>query len=127
VSLRIRHPALKAIEICDELDLVPHVKWSIGEQRKTPKGRKLKGIYDETYCTFKIEHEEDEFISTLLSRMNKTLKKKMPFLSNLISTGGSIEYFIGWYLDENAGDIFDSDLLKELSDLGISLSFDLYP
>lgn len=40
------------------------------------------------------------------------------FLSEFVSTGGSVEYFIGWFTGGlNTGATLDRELLKTLSDL----------
>lgn len=127
VSLRVRHPSLDVMKICSEIGMTAYRKWSVGEPRETPKGKKLNGFYDETYCTFKLEHEGDEEISSFLKRQNSLLKDKSDFFDMIIATGGNIEYFIGWYLEGNTGDVFTHDLITELSELGFSLSIDLYP
>lgn len=44
----------------------------------------------------------------------------------LSSSGGKIEYFIGWYSEGNSGEEFDFELLRSLADLYIGLSFDFY-
>lgn len=54
-------------------------------------------------------------------------KSKKQFFKKVIASGGNIEYFIGWHLNGNTGDTLSHELLRELADLGISLSFDLYP
>jgi len=127
VSLRVRHPELKANKICEELGLTPKIKWDVGAQRVTPKGRRLNGVYEETYCSFWLPHENDESLPEFLGKINEQLKSKVKFFDEIILSGGTAEYFIGWYLNENTGDVFNYKFLQEVSKLKISLSFDLYP
>ncbi|MFI0416417.1 MAG: hypothetical protein ACH255_20015 [Candidatus Thiodiazotropha sp.] len=127
ISLRIRHPSIDAETICREIGIKADRKWSAGDQRTTPAGRKLDGVYEETYCTFSLDIEGFKEISTFLKYQISTVKNKKQFFNSVISSGGNIEYFIGWNLNGNTGDTFSHELLRELADLGISLSFDLYP
>jgi hypothetical protein len=48
------------------------------------------------------------------------------FLHGFRSQGGTIELFVGWFLDGPSGDVFDCDLLARLADLKIDLSLDIY-
>jgi hypothetical protein len=57
-------------EICEKLGLQALHKWMAGTQRKTPKGVLLKGVYEESYCTFKLEASKDygliDFLTNIL-------------------------------------------------------------
>ncbi|MEW8556866.1 MAG: hypothetical protein AB2588_02715 [Candidatus Thiodiazotropha sp.] len=118
---------MDAETICREIGIKAYRKWSAGDMRSTPTGRKLDGVYEETHCTFRLDHEGFGDISTFLSNQTSTVKSKKQFFKKVIASGGNIEYFIGWDLHGNTGDTFSHELLRELADLGISLSFDLYP
>jgi hypothetical protein len=49
-----------------------------------------------------------------------------PFFHEIRSQGGTIELFVGWFLDGQSGDVFDCDLLAQIADLKIDLSLDVY-
>lgn len=49
------------------------------------------------------------------------------FLRRVRSGGGSAEVFIGWFFDGLGGDVLPHDLLARAGDLGLDLSFDVYP
>ncbi|MES9903775.1 MAG: hypothetical protein ABW168_14005 [Sedimenticola sp.] len=127
VSLRVRHLTLNADVICDGVGLPPSRKWSVGEQRSTPKGKILEGCYKESYCSFKLSHGTDESLSEFLMRITSGLKNNASFKEKIISSGCDIEYFIGWYITKNTGDTFNQEFLKDIATLGISLAFDIYP
>ncbi|MGX9417343.1 DUF4279 domain-containing protein [Vibrio sp. WJH972] len=127
VSLRVRHPYIEPERICEELGLTPSRMWCAGKERRTPTGAKLDGIYDETYCTFRLPHEDDERLPEFLLKANKHLKSNAEFFDEIVSTGGDVEYFIGWFINGNSGDVFDSTLIQQLAKLNITLSFDIYP
>jgi len=55
------------------------------------------------------------------------IETRRPFLIQFCSSGGTIEYFIGWFTNGlNTRETFGWELLRRLADLGISLSFDVY-
>lgn len=127
VSLRVRHPYIEPERICEELGLSPSQMWCAGKARRSPTGAALGGIYDETYCSFKLVNEDEERLPEFLFKVSRKLKSNAEFLSEIVSTGGEVEYFIGWFISGNSGDIFDYTLLQQLADLKITLLFDIYP
>ena len=81
----------------------------------------------ESYWTCVIVPTTIEPLSDLLTEWADRLEKHHIFLESLVSSGGRIELFIGWFLDGNDGDIFTSGLLSKLAKLRIDLSLCLYP
>lgn len=126
VSLRVRHPSLEPDEICRQLGMPAEIQWRVGDQRVTPKGRPLSGVYDHSYCVFRLKPGKNINLAEFLGAQNKELLSRKSFLNDLIESGGSVEYFIGWYSRANTGEFFGWKLLKELSDLHIDLAFDVY-
>lgn len=126
MSFRVRHPTMDAKKICVELGLTAKYCWTVGEQRRTPKGDFLEGSYPETYCTFILEKEAQTELADLIKSSNQMLRPHKNFLQSIYSSGGRLEYFIGWYSDGNSGEEFDADLLAEMADLKIGLTLDFY-
>jgi hypothetical protein len=126
LSFRIRHPQMDAEKICLQLGLKAKHKWTAGNQRKTPKGDLLEGTYDESYCSFPLDHDDEAELADLIRSSTQSLKPHEKFLQLISSTGGRLEYFIGWYSDGNSGEEFDADLINQLASLRIGLSFDFY-
>lgn len=127
VSFRIRHPTINSEDICKELGLEAEFKWKAGEERKTPKGQILQGVNEESYCCFQLKPSRNTGLASFLKRNNKKLYRHKKFLDTIRSTGGKLEYFIGWFVDKDSGEIFDLELLKQLVDLGIDFSIAVYP
>ena len=48
------------------------------------------------------------------------------YISELTNSGGRVELFVGVFLTTMTGFSLDSRLLKDLSDLGVEVGFDLY-
>ena len=126
VSFRIHHPAMDPELITSKLGLEPQNKWAAGAPRKTPKGTPLKGVYESSYCTFRLRPSKKIQLADFLKDFNKSLYKHKRFLKSIRSTGGKLEYFIGWFSNKDSGEIFDLELLGELVELGVDLSVAVY-
>lgn len=126
VCLRITHPSMDPQHICNRLGLQASMMWKAGENRQTPTRTLLSGVYKESYCVFDLAVPRGCELENFIKRSNKTLGPHKRFLSHISSTGGSVEYFIGMYLDRNHGVVFCPELLAQLTKLQIGLSFDLY-
>ena len=126
VSLRITHPSMDPRQICNRLGLQARRMWKAGEKRQTLTGAPLSGLYKETYCTFDLAPPRGYELERFIERCNKALESHKRFLNHISSTGGSVEYFVGMYLDKNHGVEFCPELLARLTKLQIGLSFDLY-
>lgn len=127
ISLRLRHPSMDPEKISTALGETPRFSWKAGERRRTPTGQSLEGLNDTTYwCSQSIDGKGFDLASTIGLNL-ESLESHRSFLTGFCSTGGEVEYFIGWYTDgRNTGETFNSDLLKRLADLGIDLAFDVY-
>jgi len=101
-------------------------KWQVGAARLNPKGRPLDGVYNETYCTFRIASRNAGNLPEAIRESVTALRLHSDLLRELIESGGRLEYFIGWFFAGNSGDIFDLALMAALAELGISLNFDIY-
>ena len=126
VSFRIFHPNLNPDEICQTLHLQATTKWRSGEQRKTPKGRLLPNVYDKSYCSFKLDQVHDMELPEFLRYWNSRFLKFKEYFMNIHSSGGRLEYFIGWYSKGNSGEVFNVSLLEQLATLKIDLAIDFY-
>lgn len=126
VSFRVFHPDMNPDDICQTLNMQATNKWVMGEQRRTPKGASLPGVYDQSYCSFKLDQPKDMELVDFLKHWNVKLLNFNDFLNQIYSSGGRLEYFIGWYSEENSGEVFDVSLLEELAKLKIDLAIDFY-
>ncbi len=126
VSFRVRHPEMDPEHISEELGLKATYKWKAGTGRKTPKGETLKGTHESTYCSFELQHPQKTGLSDLLKQFNNKLYQHRDFIKSIRVTGGSLEYFVGWYSNKDSGEIFDLELLTQLVELGIDLSIEVH-
>jgi hypothetical protein len=49
------------------------------------------------------------------------------FLHRIRAEGGRVEFFIGWFFDNQSGEVLTHQCLALAGDLQIDLSFDIYP
>ena len=45
---------------------------------------------------------------------------------DFVATGGSVEFFVGWFMERSDGEVLDCDLMQELARLQISIALDVY-
>ena len=120
VSLQVKHPSADPPEIVSGIGLPCFRSWGVGERRATPKGKMLHGTYDHR---FEIGEGDDGKLADLLRQALKTLEPSAEFISELLRTGGKLNFYIGWSLGET-GEIFDVTLLAEMARLGIDLGIE---
>ncbi|MBI3772987.1 MAG: hypothetical protein HY272_09845 [Gammaproteobacteria bacterium] len=126
-SFRARHPTKTAQEVVDQFGLQPDVMHSVGSQRMTPKGNLLNGVYERTSVLFPFDVEEyDSVEEFLLHMLDADFLKDEARLSEFVSTGGRLEFFLGIFCENNGGIEFDTDLMRRLAAKGVSLSLDIY-
>lgn len=125
ISIRINHPKWKHSAITKLLNCEPDVSRTVGEDRKTPKGQKLKGTNPETYWGKRLDYEGDSLNDAI--EIGLRLFDPIPgAVAKIREDGGGVEFFIGWFFDANGGDVLPSPIMRRLADHGIDLSFDIY-
>jgi len=126
VSIRVSHPVLRAEEIAARVGLKTRVVQSVGDARATPKGTKLEGTYERSYVLFDLEEFEGvRGIEATLKIALATLAHVRPYLSELVETGGRVEFSIGIFCDENVGLEIDAELIKTLASARMGLLLDI--
>ncbi|WP_081019964.1 DUF4279 domain-containing protein [Ralstonia solanacearum] len=126
VSLRFFTQTVEPDEICALLGLKSKWMHRIGEPRVNPKGTLLGGVYEISYCSFRLTQVDGEGLNDMLSRVVQSLTQHKKIFHRIRDGGGRAEFFIGWYSSGNTGDTFDHGLLEKLSDLKIDLALDVY-
>lgn len=127
VSVRLRHPSEDLTALCAELGLPSRRSWVAGERRTTPRGALLDGNWDHSYATMPIDVETDSGLEAALDRVAAILSDKARTIEQHIRSGGSIELFVGYFLEAfNSGFTLSSALMGKISDLGVDIGFDIY-
>ncbi len=135
ISFRLTHPTEDLTQIYQKLSLVsdflPRRIWKAGDERKSQQGKRLGGYYEKSYCYFDLNTGLQKSTSqSLTSVIENILTRLTPFkdvLEKFCGNAGQLEFFIGLYVVENAGETLPVTLLKKLSDFQIGLALDIYP
>jgi hypothetical protein len=128
ISLRVRHPVIDPEKISEILALKPKRSWKAGEPRQTPVGRPIAGFHQNTYWTAEIAAGRWPLnMNDAISDALKRLVRCRSFLHQVRREGGAAELFIGWFLENQSGDVLTHECLALAGDLQIDLSFDVYP
>jgi hypothetical protein len=128
ISLRIRHPSIDPEEITEALGIEPERSWKVGEPRQTPAGRLLTDSNPDTYWTANIV--AGRWPTNINEAILGSLKRLVcfrSFLHRIRIEGGTAELFVGWFFENQSGDVLTHPCLALAGDLQIDLSFDIYP
>lgn len=122
LSIRLRHPSMEPQAMTAAMGIPPF-------RSLEPGARRLPGVSDGTYWTSQLRKGAwpPISLSDAVASLLDQLSAKRSFIQNLRSEGGSAELFIGWFFEDQSGDTFDYRLLARAADLGVDLSFDIYP
>jgi hypothetical protein len=128
VSLRLIHPSMDPDKITIGLRMEPKRAWKAGEPRTTPKGTPITGVFPQTYwyadiCEGRMPPQK------LGEELDQVLDKLMPcepFFKQVRAEGGRSEFFVGFYLGNQAGETYPATILAKMAALGLDLSIDNY-
>ena len=126
LSLRMHHPTRDLAAVCIALGLLPKIAWTKGDERQSPKGTKLGGVRDGSYCIAEIGETSREPLSSKMEAALARLEPHREILEEVWSTGGRLDFSVGWFLDEHTGETLDWPLLLRMSQLRIELQLNLY-
>ena len=127
LRLVIKHPTMSLRIITSELDMIPTQGHTVGEPRVTPTGRKLEGVWNETFFGYKLvfRGRRDFFAEPIA--LARSLLRRSEFLRKLRDEGGTISIYIDIYGYRNFGDTIAFEEMKLFSSLGIDLGIELFP
>lgn len=125
VSLRIWHPTMASAAISTALGIEAKFASTVGERRETPAGNQLGGNNYRTYWSARLENDSTTSLDDTLCSVLPKLESKREFLREVVSSGGEIELYVGWFLMQNDGASLSPELLARLGALKIRLSVDV--
>ncbi|RLA44770.1 MAG: hypothetical protein DRR06_08875 [Gammaproteobacteria bacterium] len=126
ISFQIKHPKENLEAAAKKLATSPFRIWGVGCQRQTPKGKKLDGVYNYSYCCLRLENKEELCGSDLIAELLDALESDRKYWSDLVLSGGGFSLVV--FSEKNKSSYveeFDWQLLDRLSNLRISLGFDV--
>jgi hypothetical protein len=127
VELFIVHPSLDPAEISRAFWMEGHFTHRVADQRKTPKGTLLPGVYSDTRWRHSIRHTVTQqwFASGVIGFVER-LEPHKEFLASLRETGGSATLIIQFLGDAYLGDDIPTTTLVKLGELGLSLGIECF-
>src|SRR5262245_43459063 len=126
LSLHIVHPTRDLSSACGSLGLVPKYVWKKGEERRTPKGKKIGGVQEYSYCSIELGPISSEPLPKKIQAALDRLQPHRSILRRLAHTGGKVSFFVGWFCDEHTGERFDALLLGRMASLRIGFDLSIY-
>jgi hypothetical protein len=127
VSLRITHPAQAPENFTSALGLKPHHFWTAGQNRRTPLGRPLPGIYKDNYWSHSFDTPEDADLPEFTSGILAMLSKHSSLFESISASGGRSALFIGFFTGAfNSSFSLSPELQSRCAALNLSLDFDIY-
>lgn len=120
--------------ITEQLSIQPTLSHNVGDLRVTKHGRILSGTYEDMRWSLDLCHGDRldaEFVllEDFISLKNAELEKHKSFFEKIRSSGGTVEYFVGWFSvgSINMNIYLEPPLLKSAADLGITIVLCAYP
>lgn len=127
IALRITHPFLTLLDITQALSLKPSGGWAAGDQRVTSAGHPSEGSCKETYWYHDFLLSRNAQLGSSIKSLLHRLSSRKNFFKKIRAKGGTVEFFVGWFIERNSGETLGQDVLKDLSNLQIDLALDVYP
>jgi hypothetical protein len=127
VEIFIVHPTVDPEEIGRALGLEARFLQRAGEERTTPAGRPLSGVYPDTRWRHSARHTVTEklFASTISAFVERLAPHKDYFVG-LRETGGSATVIIQFLGDGYFADSIPPIVLHKLADLGLALGIECF-
>lgn len=125
-SLRIFGGDIPHSDICEALGVTAKWLYRKGEPRVSPKGQLLGGVYSSDYCVIDFAAGPDLSLPDFIDQQARGFIAHKELFQEIQKGSARTEFFIGWFGPGNFGEIFGSDTLALMGELGIDLSLDIY-
>jgi hypothetical protein len=127
LSLRITHPSRDLSQVCSAIGLRPKIIWKKGGERRTPKGTKLGGLRDGSYCSISLGKWSRVSLEKQIDVALKRLRQHKAVLQRFSASGGRISFFVGLSSHRtNFGEVLNAPILAEMAKLKIGVELDIY-
>ncbi|MBQ4553851.1 MAG: hypothetical protein IJA53_01975 [Spirochaetaceae bacterium] len=129
ISLQIWHPKINKDEIIKCINLEPSRCFSIGEEKTTPKGTKLLGVWGTTYVSYSLVSKEDIDIESGIEKAITLIKSSIndgSIFKQISSTGGKCSFYISLYEKTHIAFEISSSLIERIRELNIDLGFEFF-
>ncbi len=122
VELFIVHPTLEPAQITATLGLKPKIAHKVGDERKTPAGAQLAGVYRDTGWRYSVRYEvTDQWFAEKVTELVDRLMPHKEYFRQLRSTGGRASIIVDFVDEEYFSDEIPRNTLAKLVDLELDL------
>lgn len=126
VNVAVRHPAWRSEEIAAGLEWDPYNAWSVGDRRITLDGTELPGVRQESMCSFRSVHHDDQVTAAVVAAVEHLMSHR-PFISELVRSGGALALNVRLNGHFNSNVDLEPDTLQSIGLLGMRLSVESFP
>jgi hypothetical protein len=127
VQLLIIHPSMSPVDITEALGLEAHFAHCVGDQRKTPTGALLEGLYSDTRWRHSIRYElRDQCFAEKITMLVDRLVSHKAFFVGVRATGGTAEIIVQFLGDGYLGDDVPVDTLAKMVDLKLDFGIECF-
>lgn len=126
-SFRITHPTVAADDVCSLLRMEADAKRSVGKERTTNKGKRIPGVWGETYCGFEINSTPEMPLSECLERHLEMLKERKGPLNDLQRSGGIASvYVLATPIESTFGETMSWKIMRDMASLKLDFALEVY-
>ena len=126
IDLLVIHPTMTVAELSAGLDMVAHFSHRAGDQRQTPNGKTLPGVYSDTRWRHVASYElGSQHFAHQLVRFVACLKSKRDFLARIVNEGGTCSLNLS-FLENYYSDALPPSLLADIADMKLELGIQIY-
>jgi len=126
LSVRFSHKKISSDEIIQNINIIPDVKRSVGEEW-TPKNKQTEGKINEiTYVAKTIIKTNDIDLENAIKKANELLMKNLNYINKFNNSGGKIDYYITIVSTKYYGFDLSPEIIKECAVLGIEIGVELF-
>jgi len=132
ISLRILHPTIEPSTITQTLGIEPQHSWKAGDQRRSPAGGELEGVFRQSYWTGRLMEKpqlssERLSVESVLVQILSQLRRAHDFLEQLNTDGGVAELLVSLYARENFRLDLSAESLALLGRLRLAVVLEVHP
>jgi hypothetical protein len=126
LSVRFSHKKISSDEIIQNINIIPDVKRSVGEEW-TPKNKQTEGKINEiTYVAKTIIKTNDIDLENAIKNANEILMKDINYINKFNDSGGEIDYYITIVSTKHYVFGLSPEIIKECAVLGIEIGVELF-
>jgi hypothetical protein len=126
LSVRLRHPSISPDAITTAMGVEPIAAHAVGHPRRTPAGKRLEGVYTETYWACDLCERTDAELADALTYANEWLINREAFVSGIVKSGGTVEYYVSISSKDRIALELTPQLLANCAQLGLLVGVEIF-